>query len=319
MLRPTRRSMAVLAVAALALTGCSSSDSSSSESSDVLSKVTVKDGEGDTTPPTVTIADTPVKATATEKKVLKEGDGAEVAKGDILIANTVVVNARDGKVINENYSVGAIGIDLQDQMTFPALVNALPGVKVGSRVLVAAPPKDAFGANGATGIDVQPDDTIIFLFDVRGATKGLTEAQGEAVAPVAGQPTVEWSATAPAKITMPQGTEPPADLVAQDLITGTGPKTQNGQTIRVSYTGVVWGSGQTFDSTVGKTPPHFEFVLGAGGVVPGWDKGLLDKPVGSRVLLVLPPAEGYGPAGNTSGGISGTDTLVFVVDILAAY
>ena len=318
MLRPTRRSLAVFAVAALALAGCGSSSSDSS-SSDVLSKVTVTDADTEGAAPTVTLEDSPLKASETESKVITEGDGAEVAAGDLLVVNAVVVNGRDGAVINENYSTGPIGIDLQDTMTFPALVSALPGVKVGSRVLVAAPPKDAFGTEGATAIDVQPEDTVIFLFDITAATKALAEAEGTAVDPVAGLPTVQWTATAPATITMPEGTEAPTALVVQDLITGTGAKTANGQTIRVSYTGAVWGTGQIFDSSIGKTPAYFKFVHGAGGVVPGWDKGLLDKPVGSRLLLVLPPAEGYGSAGNASGGIAGTDTLVFVVDILAAY
>src|SRR6185503_18862226 len=53
-----------------------------------------------------------------------------------------------------------------------------------------------------------------------------------------------------------------------------------------------------------------------GRVVPGWDKGLVGKKVGSRVLLVLPPAEGYGEQGNPDAGITKDDTLLFVVDIV---
>ena len=52
--------------------------------------------------------------------------------------------------------------------------------------------------------------------------------------------------------------------------------------------------------------------------MPGWDVGLVGVPVGSRVMLSLPPADGYGSAGNTSAGITSTDTLVFVVDIVQA-
>jgi peptidylprolyl isomerase len=55
-----------------------------------------------------------------------------------------------------------------------------------------------------------------------------------------------------------------------------------------------------------------------GQVIPGWDKGLVGQTVGSRVLLVIPPADGYGSAGSPQANIKGTDTLVFVVDILAA-
>ena len=53
-------------------------------------------------------------------------------------------------------------------------------------------------------------------------------------------------------------------------------------------------------------------------IIPGWDKGLVGVPVGSRVMLVIPPKDGYGSAGASSAGIKGTDTLVFVVDVLDA-
>ena len=310
MLRPTRRSLAVFAVAALALAGCGSSSSDSS-SSDVLSKVTVTDADTEGAAPTVTLEDSPLKASETESKVITEGDGAEVAAGDGVDLWSMILRPPGFE-----YRSKLPSLAWRDSWSVSPSSSR---VKVGSRVLVAAPPKDAFGTEGATAIDVQPEDTVIFLFDITAATKALAEAEGTAVDPVAGLPTVQWTATAPATITMPEGTEAPTALVVQDLITGTGAKTANGQTIRVSYTGAVWGTGQIFDSSIGKTPAYFEFVLGAGGVVPGWDKGLLDKPVGSRLLLVLPPAEGYGSAGNASGGIAGTDTLVFVVDILAAY
>jgi len=60
------------------------------------------------------------------------------------------------------------------------------------------------------------------------------------------------------------------------------------------------------------------FVIGKGQVITGWDKALVGQKVGSRVLVVVPPSEGYGKDGNQQAGIKGTDTLVFVVDILAA-
>ena len=59
-------------------------------------------------------------------------------------------------------------------------------------------------------------------------------------------------------------------------------------------------------------------TVGHGQVVGGLDRGLLGQTVGSRVLLVVPPDDGYGAAGNTGFGVRGSDTLVFVVDILDA-
>ena len=102
-------------------------------------------------------------------------------------------------------------------------------------------------------------------------------------------------------------------------IEGTGPEVKKGQTVRVAYTGALLKDGSVFDSSASHPEqPAFDFVVGSGQVIKGWDNGLQGQKVGSRVLLVIPPAEGYGTAGSPPK-ISGNDTLVFVVDILAAY
>jgi peptidylprolyl isomerase len=103
----------------------------------------------------------------------------------------------------------------------------------------------------------------------------------------------------------------------QTLIKGTGPVVKKGQFIVVQYTGENWRTKSVFDSSYSRSVPA-GFEIGVSQVIPGWDKGLVGQSVGSRVLLVLPPAQGYGTSGNSSAGITGTDTLVFVVDILSA-
>ncbi len=123
----------------------------------------------------------------------------------------------------------------------------------------------------------------------------------------------------PATITVPKGAKPPTKTVVQPLITGSGPKVTKGQTVRVTYTGALYRNGEVFDSSASHPEkPYFEFPIGQGQVIKGWDSGLIGQTVGSRVLLVIPPADGYGAAGS-GDKIKGTDTLVFVVDILAAY
>ena len=82
------------------------------------------------------------------------------------------------------------------------------------------------------------------------------------------------------------------------------------------YVGVIAASGKEFDSSWSRSQPA-SFQIGAGAVIPGWDEGLVGQTEGSRVLMVIPPAKGYGAAGNAGAGISGTDTLIFVVDVLA--
>ena len=100
------------------------------------------------------------------------------------------------------------------------------------------------------------------------------------------------------------------------LIKGEGPEVTSGQTIMVNYLGQVYGGDKPFDASYPKEP--YQTGIGVGAVVKGWDDGLVGQTVGSRVLLAIPPKLGYGEAGNEDAGISGTDTLYFVVDILAA-
>jgi peptidylprolyl isomerase len=118
-------------------------------------------------------------------------------------------------------------------------------------------------------------------------------------------------------ITIPDETAPPTTLQVKTLIKGKGAVVQSGQEIAVQYTGVIWRTGQVFNSSWSSGTP-LTVVIGRGQVIKGWDTGLVGQTAGSRVLLVIPPADGYGSAGSATAGIEGTDTLAFVVDILAS-
>jgi len=100
------------------------------------------------------------------------------------------------------------------------------------------------------------------------------------------------------------------------LIQGTGATVKKGQSITVNYLGQVYQAKQPFDESYTKEPATFG--IGTGQVIPGWDKTLVGQKVGSRVILAIPPQEGYGKQGQPQAGIKGTDTLYFVVDILGA-
>jgi peptidylprolyl isomerase len=90
-----------------------------------------------------------------------------------------------------------------------------------------------------------------------------------------------------------------------------------GDLLVANYLGQIW-HGKVFDSSFARAQPT-GFAIGVNKVISGWDKTLVGVHVGSRLLLVIPPADGYGKTGNSQAGIKGTDTLVFVVDVLAAY
>lgn len=277
-----------------------------------LDGVTVAGGAAER--PTVTAA-WPVRASSSVSEVRTKGSGAKTAKGDRLSVDYLVVNGRTGDVLETSYGTSPVRLDLAKGTT-PALVDALTGTTVGSRVLVAVAPEDGLTEN-AESVGLKKDDTVLFVIDVRGISTPLERATGTSVAPPPGLPTVTLAKNGAPTITMPS-TPAPTGLVAVPLIKGAGPVVEAGQTIDARYTGAIWDTGKVFDSTWKKRTPGrvVAFEIGTGSVIDGWDQGLVGQTVGSQVLLVIPPALGYGPDGQPATGIEGTDTLVFVVDIL---
>ncbi len=108
--------------------------------------------------------------------------------------------------------------------------------------------------------------------------------------------------------------DPPAELVIEDLEVGDGDEARPGQEVSVHYVGVAWSTGKQFDASWDRGET-FEFGLGAGQVIAGWDQGVAGMRVGGRRRLTIPPQLGYGSRG-AGGVIRGGETLVFVVDLL---
>lgn len=105
----------------------------------------------------------------------------------------------------------------------------------------------------------------------------------------------------------------PSGLAYQDLVAGSGPTPTAGKLVRVHYTGWLQ-NGTKFDSSLDRGQP-FEFPIGAGQVIPGWDEGVMTMKVGGKRKLVIPPQLGYGAAGAGSD-IPPNATLIFEVLLL---
>jgi peptidylprolyl isomerase len=114
-------------------------------------------------------------------------------------------------------------------------------------------------------------------------------------------------------VVVPAG-NPPADLVMEDVTVGTGAEAKSGANVEVHYVGVAWSTQKEFDASWNRGDT-FEFRLGAGQVIAGWDQGVAGMKVGGRRILTIPPHMGYGAQG-AGGVIKGGETLIFVVDLL---
>ncbi len=109
------------------------------------------------------------------------------------------------------------------------------------------------------------------------------------------------------------GDESPGALIVEDIVEGDGPEAKSGDRVSMQYVGVLYSDGTEFDASWDRGEP-FEFTLGAGEVIPGWDQGIVGMKVGGRRELVIPPDLAYGPAGQPPT-IPPDSTLVFIVDL----
>ena len=112
--------------------------------------------------------------------------------------------------------------------------------------------------------------------------------------------------------------KPGKKIKSEVLVKGDGPKVAKGDLLVADYLGSVYATNKVFDNSYDRGQPA-GFEIGTGKVIKGWDETLVGVNAGSRVLMVIPPALGYGEQGNPQAGIKGTDSLVFVVDVIASY
>jgi len=315
-----RRFLAIIALpllACLVIAGCSSSKPApaASPTANANAAVTVTGAFGTT--PVVHIP----KLKATDKLTVKTvvpGTGATVTKADSMAANFVLYFwDGTGSVLKANTFTS--NPTMIGGTMLPGLETALIGQKVGSRVLAVIPPADGYGTSGNSQLGITGTTTLVFVIDVIKSYADTASASGTRQTDGGGSlPTVSARPGTAPTVTIPAAT-PPTTLVTKTLIKGTGPKVVKGQFVVAQYAGYIWRTKKTFGSTWSSGPPY-GFVTDASPeqVIPGWDSGLVGQTVGSRVMLVIPPKDGYGRTGQSQIGVTGTDTLVFVVDIIDA-
>ncbi|MGO4535421.1 FKBP-type peptidyl-prolyl cis-trans isomerase [Leifsonia sp. 2MCAF36] len=256
----------------------------------------------------------PLKATDVERTVVITGHGAKAVGGSSVDIALAAYNGTTGKELTAAQGFdgsAAATVQVDDKAYVPGLVRAVECLPVGSRVVLTAPAKAAFGNQDLSKLSLTDKDSVVFVADV--VDMPPTRANGKSVAPTEGFPTVKLNAkTGEPSITIPKA-DPPTETKIAVLKQGDGATVQATDTVTIQYKGVLWRTGGTFDATWSRGAPYTNT---ASGFVPGFTKALVGQKVGSQVIVVIPPADGYGSAGN--GEIKGTDTMVFVLDILKA-
>ncbi|MFC9130014.1 FKBP-type peptidyl-prolyl cis-trans isomerase [Streptomyces sp. NPDC057099] len=249
-------------------------------------------------------------------KTLITGSGKTVAENDFVVANYLGQVWSTAKVFDNSYDRKTrLAIQLAQGQIIDGWRYALAGKKAGSRVEMAVPPTWGYGSQGNPQAGIKGTDTLVFVVDVLDTFNSKSSADGEKVAQDdADLPKVGTNTDGKApSIEVPKATAP-KKLVAEYVLEGDGEKVAADDSVLVQYKGVLWDGGKEFDSSyANKQLVSFSLQQ----VVKGWAQGLTGKKVGSRVLIVIPPALGYGDNPPQGSGIKKDSTLVFSVDILA--
>ncbi|GAA2394181.1 FKBP-type peptidyl-prolyl cis-trans isomerase [Streptomyces glaucosporus] len=315
-----RRVAAALVVPALLFTAaCGSGDEEGP--SGTATKVTGKVGEE----PKITVPEDAEAPEEAATKVVAEGKGDKMAKGDFVRMNVLMTN-NGQELINtwKQQPQGApeggaqrqeiVRLDGEQQGLPAPVMDALIGERAGGRVLIEGTAKSIMGGEINPQLGINESDSMVWVVDAVAAAKtdAKAEVSGEQAPVEEGMPEVEARKQKAAAITVPKGEKAPKKLRQQVLIEGDGPEVKAGDGLIAQYTGVKWEDGEKFDSSWdhgGATA----FQIGTGSVVKGWDQALVGKKVGDRVLLVIPPELAYGS--NPQSELA-RNTLVFVVDIV---
>lgn len=247
----------------------------------------------------------------TETTVVTEGDGEEIAEGDQVQANLWVGNGTTQEQAYSTYDEGGAAETITASADLsPVFKDAVLGQKMGSRVAVTTTAAEAFGEAGNPNMGIGNKDTVLIIVDLMEEYQPPTPKD----VPASEMPKVVEEKGKPVSLDFAGVAEPKADddLKRTILTEGDGEALTTDMTVKVNYLGMTYDAKKPFDESYSKEPVEFALT----GVVQGWTYGLEGVKVGSRVLLAIPPALGYGA--QEQENIPANSTLYFVVDVISA-
>lgn len=312
-MRKTPAFLTILGLSAAALVGCSTNAADSCArvvtSDAAVNELVSVDGEFGQVPDVEVY--TPFHVDELGWVDLTEGEGTPITTPEqMVVLDMVLLNGQTGETaVATSYDVTLSSVFSMGRWidTLPGLDDALRCAQEGDRVVVALP-SDAINPAAAAQIGLDEDDSAVAVVDVRKVY--LPKATGaDQFTDSNGLPSVVRAPNGRPGVIIPDAPAP-EELSIQTLKKGDGEVVTGDQPVRAHYTGLLWDTREVFDTSWDSEPVSFDL----NAVVPGFAAALEGQTVGSQVLVVVPPDQGYGDAGQ--GAIPGGATLVFVIDIL---
>ncbi|GAA1829749.1 FKBP-type peptidyl-prolyl cis-trans isomerase [Agromyces salentinus] len=296
------------AAAALLLAGCAGGSPEASStptaaaaecmdlpSGDLSDGVTVEGDFGAV--PTATFT-APLEATELQRTIVTEGSGETTAAGDSVNAVVSVFAGSSGKQLFSQPATITAG----DDTVFEAFRAGIDCVPTGTRTVTVAPAESLYEGAGNENVGLAAGESVVIVVDVKEplTAKEWTEDVPEVKFGAEGEtPTV----------TLPD-TAPPAVYQLKVLEEGDGDVVSTGDTVTLNYQGTSWDTGEVFDQSYGGDPAQFS----TDQVIQGFGAALVGQPVGTKLIVTIPPEYAYGE--DAAAAELGGQTLVFLVEIL---
>lgn len=314
----TAATLVIAGLMAASLAACSSPNGNpptggckATPSGAVSDSVTVKGDFGSA--PTVEFGE-PLSVDSTQRTVVIDGDGSDVFAeiDDDVSLNFSLFNGTTGEALSNSYDAGgAATFTVNEDLYLAGLIKTIACAQVGQRIVGVVPPSEAFGAEGSTSLAVRGGESIVFVVDIVSIVPPL---EPEDYSTSEGLPDVTLSDSAEPVVKIPDA-EPGDDLRIAIIEAGDGDAVGSADSVSVLYYGVNWQTGEVFDKSWDAAAPA---TFSLQQVVPGFAKAIAGRTTGSTVIVVVPPALGYGPSGGSGdGAIGAEDTIVFVIKIVA--
>ncbi|SEN03265.1 hypothetical protein E3O25_01120 [Cryobacterium sp. TMT1-3] len=252
---------------------------------------------------------TPLKSATTQRSEIIAGSGEKIGGGQLISAEINIYNGTNGNVIAQGaYDAANVPLFLLNGADISGITDGLLCARVGERVVIVVAPDDGFAGTDSQPAGVAPTDTLVVVVDVVKAF--LPRANGVDQTVANGLPAVVLDEDGVPGVVVPNG-DAPTTLEVGVLKKGSGEKIEADSNVIVNLIGVLWKDKKVLSSTWSDGSPT---QLVPNGVISGLATALTGQTVGSQIVAVIPPDQGYGATATDT--IPAGSTLVFVVDIL---